>query len=48
MFKSMTMLAGAAVAEIGLGVRTRLPFRVHLLDGPGRDSRLVIDVAHRR
>ena len=29
-----------------LGVRARLPFRVFTLDGPGSDSRLVIDVAH--
>ncbi len=32
---------------IGLGVRARLPFRVFTLAGPGGDSRLVIDVAHR-
>ncbi|CAN5203729.1 hypothetical protein BH20ACT5_BH20ACT5_18860 [soil metagenome] len=31
---------------IGLGVRARLPFRVFTLDGPGTDSRVVIDVAH--
>lgn len=31
----------------GLGVRARLPFRVFTLDGPGGNSRLVIDVAHR-
>jgi hypothetical protein len=31
---------------IGLGVRARLPFRVFALDGPGRGSRLVVDVAH--
>ena len=30
-----------------LGVRARLPFRVFTLDGPGANSRLVIDVAHR-
>ncbi|MCY0905187.1 AMIN-like domain-containing (lipo)protein [Arthrobacter sp. H14-L1] len=30
----------------GLGVRTRLPFQVFTLDGPGAGSRLVIDVAH--
>ena len=29
-----------------LGVRARLPFRVITLDGPGANSRLVIDVAH--
>jgi len=32
---------------IGLGVRARLPFRAFVLDGPGKDSRLVVDVAHR-
>ena len=34
-------------SSIGLGVRARLPFRVFTLDGPGGNSRLVIDVAHR-
>lgn len=34
------------VAQIGLGVRARLPFRVFTLEGPGQGSRLVIDVAH--
>ena len=32
---------------IGLGVRARLPFRVMVLPGPGRGSRVVVDVAHR-
>jgi hypothetical protein len=32
---------------IGLGVRARLPFRVFTLSGPGSNTRLVIDVAHR-
>ncbi|MCQ9164732.1 hypothetical protein [Arthrobacter sp. STN4] len=32
---------------VGLGVRARLPFTVFVLDGPGNQSRLVIDVAHR-
>lgn len=32
---------------IGLGVRARLPFRVFTLDGPGTQSRVVIDVAHK-
>lgn len=31
---------------LALGVRARLPFRVFTLDGPGANSRLVIDVAH--
>jgi hypothetical protein len=33
--------------SFGLGVRARLPFRVFVLDGPGQDARLVVDVAHR-
>lgn len=32
---------------IGLGVRARLPFRVFTLAGPGSNTRLVVDVAHR-
>jgi len=32
---------------VGLGVRARLPFRVFVLRGPGSQSRLVVDVAHR-
>lgn len=32
---------------VGLGVRARLPFRVFVLAGPGTNSRLVIDVAHK-
>jgi hypothetical protein len=31
----------------GVGVRARLPFRVFVLDGPGGNSRIVVDVAHR-
>ena len=31
---------------LGLGVRTRLPFRAMVLPGPGRGSRVVVDVAH--
>ncbi|MFB0835783.1 AMIN-like domain-containing (lipo)protein [Arthrobacter halodurans] len=33
--------------SFGLGVRARLPFRTFVLEGPGKTSRLVIDVAHR-
>jgi hypothetical protein len=33
--------------EFAVGVRARLPFRVFTLPGPGDNSRLVIDVAHR-
>ncbi len=51
-FRSFRQVAGGgsfeATTEIGLGVRTRLPFRVMVVPGPGSDSRLVIDVAHRR
>lgn len=39
-----------AVSSVGLGVRARLPFRVHTLSGIPGDAngvRLVIDVAHR-
>ncbi|GAB3831456.1 hypothetical protein GCM10028799_60410 [Kribbella italica] len=32
---------------LALGVRARLPFRTHLLTGPGNAHRLVVDVAHR-
>jgi hypothetical protein len=31
----------------GVGVRARLPFRVFTLAGPGGQSRIVLDVAHR-
>lgn len=51
-FRAFRQVAGAGsvegYTEIGLGVRARLPFRVHIMNGPGHDSRLVIDVAHRR
>ena len=33
---------------LGVGVRSRLPIHVFVLAGPGRDNRLVIDVAHHR
>jgi hypothetical protein len=36
-----------AQTSVGLGVRARLPFRAFILDGPGKGSRLVVDVAHR-
>jgi hypothetical protein len=35
------------VTTLGVGTRARLPFRVSVLPGPGRDSRIVLDVAHR-
>jgi hypothetical protein len=51
-FRTMRQVAMAGVFEgnttLGLGVRSRLPFRVFALEGgPGGGSRLVIDVAHR-
>jgi hypothetical protein len=33
-------------SELGLGVRTRLPFRAFVLAGPADGSTLVVDVAH--
>jgi len=33
-------------SSFGLGVRSRLPFRVLQLDGPGGATRLIVDVAH--
>jgi hypothetical protein len=35
------------VTTLGVGTRARLPFRVTVLPGPGSDSRIVLDVAHR-
>ncbi|VXC19227.1 hypothetical protein ARTHRO9AX_220200 [Arthrobacter sp. 9AX] len=32
--------------DVGLGARARLPHMVFTLDGPGSDSRLIVDVAH--
>lgn len=42
-------LAGSFESQttLGVGVRARLPFTVFVLSGPGSQSRLVIDVAHR-
>lgn len=51
-FRSLRQVADGGsfegTTEIGLGVRSRLPFRVMVVHGPGSGSRLVIDVAHRR
>ena len=51
-FSSFRQLAGAGsfegYTELGLGVRGRLPLSVYILNGPGRDHRLVVDVAHQR
>jgi hypothetical protein len=50
-FATFRQVAGAGSfegdTEIGLGLQGKRPFRVMVLSGPGRDSRLVIDVAHR-
>jgi hypothetical protein len=32
---------------LGVGTRARLPFRAFALAGPGGDTRIVVDVAHR-
>lgn len=32
--------------SIGIGTRARLPYRAFVLNGPGADSRLIVDVAH--
>ncbi len=49
-FRTFRQVVGAGsfegVTSVGLGVRARLPFRVLALNGPGHQSRLVIDVAH--
>ena len=51
-YSVLRQVAGAGsfegVTDIGVGVKGKRPFRVRLLSGPGRDSRLVIDVAHHR
>jgi hypothetical protein len=36
------------ITSFGVGVRSKLPFRVFRLRGPGMGSRLVVDVAHDR
>jgi len=50
-FRTFRQVAGGSgyqgYAILGIGVRARLPFRVFTLDGPGGQSRLVVDVAHR-
>jgi len=49
-YRTFRQLAWAGTFEgqttVGLGVRARLPFRVFVVDGPGADARLVVDVAH--
>lgn len=50
-FRTFRQIAWAGSFEgqttVGLGVRARLPFRVMVVPGPGRGSRVVVDVAHR-
>lgn len=50
-FRTFRQVAYAGSFEgqttLGLGVRARLPFRVFVLPGPGKRSRVVVDVAHR-
>jgi hypothetical protein len=51
-FQSFRQVAWAGSFEgyttLGVGVRRGLPFRVLVLAGPGRHSRIVVDVAHNR
>jgi hypothetical protein len=50
-YRTLRQVAHAGSFEgqttLGVGVRARLPFRTFTLAGPGRGSRLVIDIAHR-
>ena len=50
-FRTFRQIAWAGSFEgqttVGLGVRARLPFRVMVVPGPSRGSRVVVDVAHR-
>lgn len=50
-YRTLRQVAHAGSFEgqttFGAGVRARLPFRTFTLGGPGRGSRLVIDIAHR-
>lgn len=50
-FRTLRQVASGGSFEgqstLGVGVRSRLPFRVFGLAGPGGGSRLVIDIAHR-
>lgn len=49
-FRTFRQVVGAGSFEgltsLGLGVRSKLPFRVFELRGPGSGWRLVVDVAH--
>jgi hypothetical protein len=50
-YRTFRQVAWAGAFEgqttLGIGVRARLPLRAFVLDGPGHDTRLIIDVAHR-
>lgn len=50
-FRTLRQLAWGGtqegLTEIAVGVRARLPFRVFVLPGPGTQSRVVLDIAHR-
>jgi hypothetical protein len=50
-FRTLREVAWAGSFEgqttVGVGVRARLPFRVLTLPGPGDQTRLIVDVAHR-
>jgi hypothetical protein len=50
-YRTLRQVAWAGTFEgqttLGVGVRARLPFRVFTLAGPGTNTRLVVDVAHR-
>lgn len=49
-FSSLRQVAWGGTFEgyttIGVGVRTRLPMRAFIANGPGTGSRVIIDVAH--
>ena len=51
-YRVFRQVAGAGsfegTTDMGVGTSAKLPFRVRILNGPGHDSRLVIDVAHHR
>jgi len=48
-FRTFRQVRGAGsfegITSVGLGVRTKLPFRVFSVHGPGPGSRLIVDVA---
>jgi hypothetical protein len=50
-YRTLRQVAYAGSTEgaawVGIGLRARLPFRVFTLTGPGSNSRIVVDIAHR-